>query len=227
MEERLCLGCGVPLEIGPRDRNPKRWCSQKCRVWKTRHPDEVRPISRACGTCGVDISHMQLSAQFCSKRCIEVVRGRCLAESLPERTCELPECGERYQPQQTNQRACCERHGKVLWNRESRADGRQKPEPWTEARKERWKKRQQAKKAASTGRPVVREAIGDRDGWICYLCEQPIDRSLVWPDPESATTDHVVPLSKGGEHDPDNVRITHARCNSAKGDRLPDQLLTR
>jgi len=170
---------------------------------------------------------MQLSAQFCSKRCIEVARGRRLAEPLSERTCELPECGKRYQPQQTNQRACCERHGKVLWNRESRVDGRQKQEPWTEARKERWKRRQQAKKAASTGRPVVREAIGDRDGWICYLCERPIDRSLVWPDPESATTDHVVPLSKGGEHDPDNVRITHARCNSAKGDRLPDQLLTR
>jgi 5-methylcytosine-specific restriction endonuclease McrA len=169
---------------------------------------------------------MQVSARYCSTRCGEIARGQRLPESLPERVCELPECGKPFQPYKTSQRTCCERHGQVLWNRESRADGRQKPEPWTEERKQRWKRRQEAMKAASTGRPVVRQDIGDRDGWVCYLCEQPIDRSRVWPDPESATTDHVTPLSKGGEHDPDNVRITHARCNSAKGNRLPGQLLT-
>ena len=226
MAERLCAGCGISFETHPRERNPKRWCSSTCYRWSKRHPGELRPVTRACNQCGADITASQRT-KFCSRRCSEIARGMRLPEPLPERACELPECGKQYQPYKTEQRACCERHGKVLWNRESRADGRQKQEPWTEARKERWKRRQQAKKAASTGRPVVREAIGDRDGWICYLCEQPIDRSLVWPDPESATTDHVVPLSKGGEHDPDNVRITHARCNSAKGDRLPDQLLTR
>lgn len=226
MTERLCPGCAIPLVIGPRERNPKRWCSEKCRQWAARHPGELRPTARNCEACGTDISATQ-RAKFCSLRCKEIARGQRLAEPLPERTCELPECGKRYQPYKATQRACCERHGHTLWNRESRADGRQKPEPWTEARKERWKRRQELKRATSSGRPVVREDIGDRDDWVCYLCEQPIDRQLIWPDPESATTDHVIPLSRGGEHDPDNVRITHARCNSAKGDRMPEDLLTR
>jgi 5-methylcytosine-specific restriction endonuclease McrA len=30
--------------------------------------------------------------------------------------------------------------------------------------------------------------------------------------------DHVIPLSKGGNDTPDNVRTTHAKCNMAKGD---------
>ena len=153
--------------------------------------------------------------------------GKRLPGPLPERLCALPECGAAFRPARTVQRCCSERHGKLLANRESRADGRQPPEPWTPARKERWKRREAAKKAAATGRPVIREDIGNRDGWVCYLCTQPIDRALTWPDPGSATTDHVIPLSKGGKHDPDNVRITHARCNSAKGDRMPNDLLHR
>ena len=227
MTERLCAGCGTPLEIGPRERNPKRWCSNACRRWAGLHPGVLRPTVRACRNCGSDISARPMQASYCSTRCSDIARGQRLPEPLPERLCALPECNLVFSPCMTKQRCCSERHGKLLANRESRADGRQPPPSWTPARKERWKRREAAKRAASTGRPVIREAIGDRDGWVCYLCEQPIDRALVWPDTESATTDHVVPLSKGGEHDPDNVRITHARCNSAKGDRMPNDLLTR
>lgn len=224
MTERLCAGCGTPLEAGPRERNPKRWCSNRCRAWANNHPGEMRPTERSCANCGTDIAATR-STRFCSQRCGEISRGQRLPESLPERQCALFECDVTFQPQRTGQRCCSERHGKLLHNRESRADGRQKPEPWTPERKERRKRRDAAKRAASTGRPVIREEIGNRDGWTCYLCDLPIDRTLIWPDPGSPTTDHVIPLSRGGEHDPANVRITHARCNAAKGDRLPEDLL--
>jgi 5-methylcytosine-specific restriction endonuclease McrA len=29
--------------------------------------------------------------------------------------------------------------------------------------------------------------------------------------------DHVIPLSKGGEHSYDNVQVTHPSCNRKKG----------
>lgn len=35
-----------------------------------------------------------------------------------------------------------------------------------------------------------------------------------------ATIDHVIPLSRGGEHLPANVQAACLRCNSAKHDRL-------
>lgn len=31
------------------------------------------------------------------------------------------------------------------------------------------------------------------------------------------TLDHVVPVSKGGTNDPDNLRPAHRACNSARG----------
>ena len=67
--------------------------------------------------------------------------------------------------------------------------------------------------------PFDRESVFDRDGWNCYLCHLPVDRQASAFDPHSATVDHVVPLSRGGEHSMRNARTAHLRCNSAKQDR--------
>lgn len=37
------------------------------------------------------------------------------------------------------------------------------------------------------------------------------------------TMDHVVPVSKGGEHVKDNVAAACRRCNESKGNRTPDE----
>lgn len=66
---------------------------------------------------------------------------------------------------------------------------------------------------------VVYEEVFERDGWICQLCGDPIDREAEWPDPYSPSLDHVVPLARGGAHTYDNVQCTHLRCNLSKGDR--------
>lgn len=67
--------------------------------------------------------------------------------------------------------------------------------------------------------PVDPAAIWERDGGICQLCSAPIDPLLEWPDRMSRTLDHVVPLARGGTHEPANVQLAHAVCNSRKGDR--------
>lgn len=59
-----------------------------------------------------------------------------------------------------------------------------------------------------------------RDKWACYLCAGLIDPALPPFHPDSKTVDHVVPLSRGGQHTMDNVRAAHLRCNSAKGNAL-------
>lgn len=61
--------------------------------------------------------------------------------------------------------------------------------------------------------------IAERDAWRCHLCGDLVDSQLSWPDPMSPSLDHVVPLSLGGSHTPENVRLAHVRCNSAKGNR--------
>ncbi|MFJ8016233.1 HNH endonuclease [Streptomyces sp. NPDC096339] len=62
--------------------------------------------------------------------------------------------------------------------------------------------------------------VHTRDAWTCRLCLLPIDPKVAWPDPMSASVDHIVPLSRGGEHSMINVQSAHLSCNSSKGDRV-------
>jgi 5-methylcytosine-specific restriction endonuclease McrA len=74
--------------------------------------------------------------------------------------------------------------------------------------------------AVAAGDPVRLEVVGERDGWLCGLCEAPVDVDARWPDPRSASIDHVVPVSVGGEHTYGNVQLAHLACNMSKGARL-------
>lgn len=64
---------------------------------------------------------------------------------------------------------------------------------------------------------VDRDAVFERDGWVCQLCHTPVDRDLVYPDPMSKSLDHKIPLAVGGGHVENNVQLAHLRCNLAKG----------
>jgi 5-methylcytosine-specific restriction endonuclease McrA len=69
------------------------------------------------------------------------------------------------------------------------------------------------------GDKVDRLLVFERDGWICKLCDEPIDSTLRLPHPKAATLDHIVPVAIGGAHTYDNVQSAHAECNFQKGDK--------
>jgi len=75
------------------------------------------------------------------------------------------------------------------------------------------------KRQVRQGRPwrrLQKRVIRDND--LCWICGQLVDKSVRWPDPMSASVDHVIPLTMGGElADPGNVRLAHMRCNSSRG----------
>lgn len=68
--------------------------------------------------------------------------------------------------------------------------------------------------------PVYRAKIFERDGWCCQLCDLPLERDAVVPDPNAPTIDHIIPLALGGTHEPSNVQAAHFLCNATKGDRV-------
>ena len=51
-------------------------------------------------------------------------------------------------------------------------------------------------------------------GNICYLCRIPIDIKKLWH------IDHVIPWSKGGGNELENLRPTHRKCNEKKGTKV-------
>jgi 5-methylcytosine-specific restriction endonuclease McrA len=88
-----------------------------------------------------------------------------------------------------------------------------------------WKRHKQ-KPAQRHTRAVIatrhwlrRRAI-DAAGGICLGCSKAVN--LRPNDPLEATIDHVMPLSKGGQHVLSNVQLLCRQCNCAKGDTLPE-----
>jgi 5-methylcytosine-specific restriction endonuclease McrA len=55
----------------------------------------------------------------------------------------------------------------------------------------------------------IRKRVLLRDDFVCALCGRAGANSV----------DHIVPKSKGGTHEMDNLRAAHMSCNAARGNR--------
>lgn len=66
--------------------------------------------------------------------------------------------------------------------------------------------------------------IFERDGWVCQICGKKVNRNLSYPNPKSASLDHILPMALGGGHTRANVQLAHLRCNIKKSDSGGGQL---
>ena len=60
------------------------------------------------------------------------------------------------------------------------------------------------------------EIVVERDRGYCGICGLLVVGAY--------HIDHVIPLSRGGEHSYANTQLAHPRCNISKGARLPEEL---
>lgn len=81
-------------------------------------------------------------------------------------------------------------------------------------------KRRRARKANAQGHHTRSDVlrIADRQSWLCFWCGTDIHQSL--------STDHYIPLSRGGSDWPSNIVASCRSCNSRKHDKLPSEFLS-
>lgn len=221
-----CEWCGLRHEettsTAKRKQPARKFCNSTCNA---RHESSMRSRDRlaqklanprSCQVCGIDITMRKVGAKYCSDFCSAVWHGQRMPNSLPDKACALEGCGRIFTPKNKRQKCCCENHGQIHYNRMSRASGRQASAPWDERRRANYHKRRALKLQlpADTIRPLD---VYERDEWICGLCSEPVDRRASYPDPMSASLDHILPLSKGGHHTLSNVQLAHLACNVRKG----------
>lgn len=157
------------------------------------------------------------ATKYCSKWCSDVAYGNRRAEPLPERVCALPGCTVVFTPIRESTRCCSEVHGKKLWRIEAAERGYQDPSrAWNDTKRNAYHRRRALKAGSATGEKVDFAAILERERWKCHLCGKRISKTAKWPDPMSPSQDHVVPLSRGGAHEPANVLPAHLTCNVRK-----------
>lgn len=78
--------------------------------------------------------------------------------------------------------------------------------------------RRRARKRGATIEHFTRQEIIDRDDATCHICGKRCE-------PREIHLDHVIPLSRGGEHSRANVKVACAECNIRKGATMPSDVI--
>lgn len=164
-----------------------------------RYRGEVRNGKRICAQCGIDTPVENMRHSYC-KPCLSEQAKAAYAYEPRTETMSCNVCGNEYLGYSKKTKYCsdgCREVGlaatKIIRDRRIRQ---------------------------TTLEYFTREEIFERDGWICHICDHPISRELEYPDPLSASLDHVIPVSRGGEHSRENTAASHFRCNIRKGARM-------
>ena len=61
------------------------------------------------------------------------------------------------------------------------------------------------------------EEVGERDGWRCWLCDEPVDPAMSVNDARGPSVDSIVTKAKAKRSGPSQERLAHRGCNTKKG----------
>lgn len=206
--ERTCEVCGKTWQAKSKH---ARYCSTAC-------TNKLARYERTCEGCGNQWLAKSPMARWCSTSCVTLWRVK--VEEEHRRTwCLIP---ERHPSRQHIPKPRLFVQGNCIWCGEPFCvEDYTGTASYCSPRCQRAdaKDRYRARKYNAYVEPVRRTQIFERDRWICHLCGKPTKRDAAVPDPLAPVLDHIIPLARGGTHEPANVACAHFLCNSAKGDR--------
>lgn len=218
----------------------QQYCSTQCAHEADRTRFQINCANAKCGRLFyVTPSQYAKGTRCCSDRC-KHERMR-----LPDAFCHNPACGKKIDREsQGPRKTALGQDGRKYCCRECAWDHR-----WgTDRPRRNWSQKHLDAAAAGALRTSLRkkckllgvpydqectrQAVLERDGWICQLCRIKCNRKYVShpktrrPDPRNAEHDHIVPLTAGGS--PGNVfpnsQCLCRKCNNKKRDRSRGQL---
>jgi len=210
----ICQHCGKPFQPKAPDRT--KYCSRECYF---AHKGEVAAKGQSCPIAYCQVCGRAIAGhkRVCSRECrLEYGRRRARLSDESQHIAQARRCawcGVEFVPEYGNKRrvycsASCLRKA-------SRANGR----PAQRVARHAQLSRRNARIAARPrGSAITLLRVFERDSGRCQLCGKRVDLARKFPDMQSASIDHVIPIASGGAHDWWNVQLAHLGCNSKKRD---------
>ncbi len=137
-------------------------------------------------------------------------------------TCANPECQKAFQAGRYNSKYCCEKCRLRVNNT-------------LEVKREKLKAagcygsshRRRARRNGGKVERFTKEQVFDRDKWRCQICGIDTPKELKGSFFHSAPElDHIVPLSRGGDHTKENSRCACRSCNQFKSNKTDAEMLS-
>jgi 5-methylcytosine-specific restriction endonuclease McrA len=212
MEHKNCPICSKTFR--PRE-SVQLLCSNACRLqWRiqqmqsakvklaTKTWQKIKERRRQC-SCGR--AFLACGGSHPWERCSEC-RAKAAIES---RTVHCEDCGASFLRNKSQRCVCttCQARRTAESNRET---------------KKRAKYKDRSRLRCATVERFRSQDVFDRDRWICRLCRRAVRAAL--NEPDEATVDHIVPLSRGGVHSMANCQTACRDCNTRKGAKLTCEL---
>lgn len=186
-------------------------------------PGYIRPSRRGtCSECGKTVHVSRSSAPPERRRCRDCQKARPRPpQPKPQptisRVCDLCECEYVPKPMHRPDQRFCSKSCKTAWQNGARPPYDRHTLVGLPRKRRHDRIRRQRR--AETWDGVADAEILERDRWRCGICRKAIGKSFKWPHPKSASIDHIVPISEGGEDTAGNKRAAHLVCNCARMNR--------
>lgn len=215
-----CNRCGEIFT--PKRSDRISYCSRSCAIAAKSEARSRWPNSRVrfpvCVTCASPFA-TRSSAKHCSDLC-RAAKARdnartsyALAHPTEARSCLW--CQAPFVPSHGGRTTCS-----VACSR-----ARAGAQPAAKVAKRSARLRRKALQRGATVELFDPVEILERDRWRCHLCGEKTPRKLRGTyDARAPEVDHIIPLSKGGEHSRRNTACACRACNLAKGDKPLGQL---
>lgn len=224
-----CIVCAKPFTHITKRGRYARLCSASCRVKRRREQRGTKHYARKvhhrrCLECRAPYTTTNSQSACCGDKCSNLRRKRLSdatrtvnAQARLTRKCQR--CAETFvMPRPSAAALRGEVRSGLYCSRRCANDGIEYASRG-DARRAR-KHRRRARVRCLPSERFAPSEIFERDGWRCGVCLCSVDGALAYPNPMSASLDHVIPLSKGGAHTRDNTQCAHLQCNVAKGAKL-------
>lgn len=182
-----CKNCG-------KETTNKVYCSKECREANTQY------YTKICKECGKEFTTSSKTQSRCSEECIKKYQSKTY-------TRECKHCGKVFTTKNEQQLYCSKKCIRKLISKNNELK-----------RERRVHENGQFDKGISLKKLIKKEKN------ICYLCGKECDSDDFYIDERGTqisgdnypSIEHVIPISKGGTHTWDNVRLAHRGCNSKK-----------
>ena len=210
----FCLWCGIALNQENRPGTPKKFCSLKHNAkYRQANQPKVPKISKTCDWCKDSFITNRKGARFCKQNCRENFYRHEKLEATKARRLANPRqwdfhCDRCKKLVVTDVMVTRGKYGRYCRN--------------CALLKQRENYRVKTAKRQKVTQPIriSADVLIERDGNLCRLCDTEIDLSLARNSRWGATIDHIIPLSKGGADELDNLQLAHWICNIKKGNRV-------